>query len=137
MLALVSIGIALWVFSELIGDSRMVETMGVVTESESVLPGTSISPPELSDMPCRYPSGSGFWSAFSSGWFIAEHDAGAVLFCSGHRDVGTEVAMWVSPGDPSNGRLVAPTFTIGQAILWLVAVLLIAGGLGWAWVKMH
>lgn len=115
----------------------MVETSGIVAESESVLPGSQMTPPERSDLPCRYASGSGFWSGLSNGWFIAEHDEGMVLFCSGAREVGTEVSMWVHPSDASNGRLLAPTFTVPEAILSLVVTFLAAAGLMWAWGKLR
>lgn len=133
VLALVAIGCTIWIFSELVGDARMVEVTGVVIESGTTGRAVVVS----ADTPCRYGNGSAFWAAFSTGWFIAEHPEGKVLFCGGPGDVGSEVTMWVSPSDPSNGRLVPPTFTILQAIAWLVIALVVSAGLVTAWVKLR
>ena len=137
VLGLFAIGLTLWIFSELVGDSRMREVTGVVTESETVPFGSNMSPPESASMPCRYGSGSAFWADFSTGWFIAEHSEGEVLFCSGPREVGSEVTMWVSPSDTSNGRLVPPTFTIFEAIGSLLIALVVSAGLVTAWIKLR
>lgn len=135
MFALGALVAVFWILSELVGDSRMIETSGTVVEAESVSPGSSLSPPERADMPCRYASGSGFWAGFSRGWFIVEHDDGAVLFCSGAREVGTEINLWVHPSNAWDGRLVAPTFTMPQAILWLIVSIILVGLFTWAWVR--
>ena len=137
VLALLAASGAAWFTAQLLGDARMHATSGIVTESGSVPWGQPVGLPDRPGIgPCR-DGGSPAWAMFSDGWFIVEHPRGAVAFCSGTREVGTDIDLWVNPSDPTDGRLFPPGFTVPEAITGVVVMVVLAFLLVWSWLRVR